>query len=96
MSTTVLRCAVTKTLFGVTIINTQKFVQLFEQQAFRKPIVLAGGKPALGVPALRALVVQEGTASLQGLTLSSQLCCGPHIRITDYAQHLERSRQLVA
>lgn len=48
MSTTVLRCAVTKTLFGVTIINTQKFVQLFEQQAFRKPIVLAGGEASTG------------------------------------------------
>lgn len=69
MSTIVL--IFTKTLFRASIINTQKFVQLFEPQAFRKPIVLAGGEPALGIPALRAWWSREGTASLQGLTLSS-------------------------
>lgn len=59
MSATVLRCDVEKTLFRVSIIDTQKFVQLSEQQAFRKPIILAGSEPAPGISALRALWSRE-------------------------------------
>lgn len=79
MSTTVLRCDVTKTLFRVSIINTQIFVQFFEQQAFRKPIVLAGGEPALGIAALRALVVQGGNCLTPGPnTVLTALPWTPH------------------
>lgn len=77
MSTIVL--IFTKTLFRVSIINTQKFVQLFEQQAFRKLIVLAGGEPALGIPALRALVVQGGNHLSPGSnTVLTALLWAPH------------------
>lgn len=93
MSTTVLRHDAEKAFFRVSIAGTQGFIQLFEWQTFRKPILLAAVIQALRTHAPRALVVHGGNCFTPGPSTALRVLL--HVRKTDSLGYGEKSRQLV-